>query len=165
MKSTSFGQTNSNMMDEKDEDFVMTNGMSNNGRRSSSDLSSGSKRTKRPLSKDDEMTQSSNKKMRTNYGPHHKTKTKEKKKQELNNDNIWKQRNIKIRRDYFCRTSPTLVISIEIDWWWKCQVLTDLENIKVERFKGLPIAKVLFGTSNDVKKALQDKEIRIGYRL
>ncbi|ETN97942.1 hypothetical protein RFI_39580, partial [Reticulomyxa filosa] len=32
---------------------------------------------------------------------------------------------------------------------------------KVERFKGLPMAKVLLKTSNNVKIALQDKEIRI----
>ncbi|ETO07138.1 hypothetical protein RFI_30254, partial [Reticulomyxa filosa] len=35
---------------------------------------------------------------------------------------------------------------------------------KMEMFKGLPMVKVLFATPNDVKRALQEKEVRIGYR-
>ncbi|ETN98569.1 hypothetical protein RFI_38923, partial [Reticulomyxa filosa] len=49
--------------------------------------------------------------------PHHRqnkeeSKKEDEKKQELNDDNIWKERNVKVHRDYFCRISPTLVITL-----------------------------------------------------
>ncbi|ETO36920.1 hypothetical protein RFI_00142 [Reticulomyxa filosa] len=182
-----------------DKDFVMINGMPNNGRRSSLDLQNYELNVVLSQNKEE-------------------SKKEDEKKQELNDDNIWKQRSVKIRRDYLCRTSSTLVVTPvdgrllkssssvlklvggngkhlqhhlmsctnkktkmkkkikkkqlnnkkEENMKWKIQISTALHGIqaeKVERFKGLTVAKVLFGTSNDVKKALGDKEIRIGYRL
>lgn len=41
----------------------------------------------------------------------------------------------------------------------------NLNIAKVERFKGLPIVKVTFSTSEDVKRILQEKEIIIGYNV
>ncbi len=34
-----------------------------------------------------------------------------------------------------------------------------------ERFKGLPSVKILFDTSNGTRRALEEKQIRIGYRV
>ncbi|ETO16543.1 hypothetical protein RFI_20796, partial [Reticulomyxa filosa] len=138
----------------------------NNGRCSSS----------YPKDEHSEMAESASKKMRliqaTTVVQLQIQQESKRKKDELNDDNIWKQsinvlctihmEDPEINRFVLLKNISPSESEEEI-----AEALKDMGYSlkKVERFKGLPMAKSLLGTSNDVKKALQDKEIRIGYRL
>ncbi|ETN99284.1 hypothetical protein RFI_38197, partial [Reticulomyxa filosa] len=155
-KLSSLGQSKSNAMNDNYDIDMNTN--SNNCRRLSVDLYVPTRKRKRPNENEDQSdrNESARKKMRQHYelnvvsfSQKEQDSKEEMKNEEINENNIWKQK-MKVRKEYFCKKSPTLVIG-----QWSIDEITNIGTEDICQYQELDkIAK----NFNDMQISSEEKE-------